>query len=132
LIRQISGWGSIPIASALAGGNWRITNPGVGDFATWAATSGVQPLVGDFNGDRKDDIALVRRTPGWGSVPVAFGRNGDWSPITNSGVGIYATWAATNGVMPLVGDFDGNGRDDIALLRRTSGWRSIPVAFAID
>jgi hypothetical protein len=37
--------------TALAQGNWNITNGDVGDFATWAATSGVQPLVGDFNGD---------------------------------------------------------------------------------
>jgi serralysin len=121
---------SLISGSALAQGNWSITNGGVGAFAGWAATSGVLPLAGDFNGDGRDDIALVRRTAGWNTVPVAFGGTTPWSLITNAGVGVFAGWAATSGVLPLVGDFDGDRRDDIALLRQTAGWSTIPVAFA--
>ena len=66
---------SLISGSALAQGNWSITNGGVGAFAGWAATSGVLPLVGDFDGDRRDDIALLRQTAGWSTIPVAFARN---------------------------------------------------------
>jgi hypothetical protein len=39
------------------------------------------PLTGDFNNDGRDDIALVRQTGGWNTVPVAFATN--VPPITN-------------------------------------------------
>ena len=132
LLRQTSGWGSVPIAFAQGNGNWNITNAGVGDFAGWAASGSVAPLVGDFNNDGRDDIALLRQTGGWGSVPVAFAQgNGGWS-ITNGGVGDFAGWAASGSVMPLAGDRNNDGRDDIALLRQTSGWGSVPIAFAAN
>ena len=41
-------------------------------------------VTGDFNGNGLTDIALVRQTPGWGSIPIAFA-NGD------------GTWNITNG-----------------------------------
>jgi hypothetical protein len=49
-----------------------IQNRQVGDFAGFAATSGVQVITGDFDGDGGTDIGLVRRTAGWTSVPVAL------------------------------------------------------------
>lgn len=131
LLRRTAGWNTVPVAFAVGNGNWTVTNRSVGAFAGWAATSGVMPLVGDFNGDGRDDIALIRRTAGWATIPVAFGNSGSWD-VTNGGVGAFADWAATSGVMPLTGDFNGDGRDDIALLRRTAGWATIPIAFATD
>ncbi len=74
LLRRSAGWASMPVAFANADGTWRITNNGIGDFAGWAATSGVQPLTGDFNGDGRMDVALLRRSAGWASMPVAFTR----------------------------------------------------------
>ena len=68
-------------------------------------------------------IALVRQTPGWATIPVAFA-NGD------------GTWNVTNGAAPnfippgrtspacgvVSGDFNGNGLTDLALVRQTPGW----------
>jgi hypothetical protein len=130
LVRQEAGWGTIPVAFAVGGGSWTITNQGVGSFAQWAATSGVKIITGDFDGNGRTDIALIRQSPGWGTIPVAFSAgSGNWT-ITNQGVGNFAQWAATSGVEVITGDFDGNGRTDIALVRREGGWGSIPVAFA--
>ena len=117
--------------SALAqDGNWRIRNGSVGAFADWARVLGVKPITGDFNGDGHTDVALIRQTPGWGSMPLALANGvGGWS-IRNGGVGAFAAWASTTGVEPLTGDFNGDGLTDVALIRRTPGWGSIPIAFA--
>jgi predicted alpha/beta hydrolase len=130
LVRQEAGWGTIPVAFATGGGSWSITNQGVGSFAQWAATSGVKVITGDFDGNGRTDIALIRQNPGWATIPVAFSAgSGNWT-ITNQGVGNFAQWAATSGVAVITGDFDGNGRTDIALVRREGGWGTIPIAFA--
>jgi len=55
-------------------GSFAVQNRPVGEFADWAATSGVRVLVGDFNGDGKADLALVRQEGGWNTVPVALAR----------------------------------------------------------
>ena len=39
---------------------------------SWASAPGVRIVDGDFNGNGLTDLALVRQTPGWGSIPVAF------------------------------------------------------------
>lgn len=130
LIRQSGSWSSMPIASANGSGGWTITNGGIGAFAGWARTSGVQPLTGDFNGDGRDDVALLRLAGGWSSMPVAFANgSGNWT-ITDRNVGSFAGWAADSGVKPLVGDFNGDGRDDVALIRQAGSWISMPVALA--
>ena len=130
LLRQSGGWATMPVAFANGDGSWRITNRGIGSFAGWAATSGVQVLTGDFNSDGRTDVALIRQSGGWATMPVAFA-NGDGSwRITNSSTGSFAGWAATSGVQVLTGDFNSDGRTDVALLRQSAGWATLPVAFA--
>jgi len=123
-----AGWASIPVAFSTGSGSFNVTNTGVADFPGFAATANAKPLPGDFNGDGRDDIALTGPT-GWASIPVAFS-NGDGSfSVTNTGVASFPGFAATANAKPVVGDFDGDGRDDIALTG-PSGWASIPVAFS--
>ncbi|WP_203758770.1 FG-GAP-like repeat-containing protein, partial [Cellulomonas chitinilytica] len=134
LVRQTPGWGSIPIAFADGAGGWTITNGAAGpDFIpSWANQPGVRIVTGDFNGNGLTDIALVRQTPGWGSIPIAFADGaGGWN-ITNGAADpdFIPSWANQPGVKIVTGDFNGNGLTDIALVRQTPGWGSIPVAFA--
>jgi hypothetical protein len=132
LVRQTPGWGSIPLAFSNGDGSWNVTNGAAPQFITeWAHQPGVQLIAGDFNGNGRTDIALVRQTPGWGSIPVAFANgDGTWD-ITNGAAPQFITdWSHQPGVRPIAGNFAGNGRTDIALVRQTPGWGSIPVAFA--
>ncbi|MFN8075712.1 MAG: trypsin-like serine protease [Kineosporiaceae bacterium] len=71
------------------------------------------PAIGDFNGDRKDDIAVFTRG-GAGDVYVALS-NG------SSFVGTAVKWHDTfdfGDEIPGVGDFNGDGRDDISVFTR--------------
>jgi FG-GAP-like repeat/Trypsin len=130
-----SGWGSVPIAFGVGFGaiGFHYVNVlgGAGSFPALAATAGVKAVAGDFDGDGKTDIALTGASS-WTSVPVAFS-NGDGtfriSTIANNAGASFPVWARSTNVRVIAGDFDGDGRDDLALTG-VSGWGSIPVAFS--
>ncbi len=73
------------------------------------------PLVGDFNGDGKDDIATFTR-----------GTTGDVYVALSTGSGFVGTgWKwhdnfCFGNEIPLVGDFNGDGKDDLATCTRGS------------
>ena len=84
--------------------------------------SGVAPLIGDFNSDQRDDIALVRQDLGWTTVPVAFAQgSGNWNVI-NKQVGGFAAWAGTRSVTLLLSNRSGN----LCGLSRTYAFRFGP------
>jgi murein tripeptide amidase MpaA len=132
LVRQTPGWQTIPVSFSGGDGTWRVTNGPASPFITdWAHQPGVRVVPGDFNGNGLTDLALVRQTPGWASIPIAFANgDGTWT-ITNGPAPQFITdWAHQPGVRVITGDFNGNGLTDIALIRQTPGWASIPIAFA--
>ncbi|MEV4357263.1 DUF2961 domain-containing protein [Nonomuraea sp. NPDC049625] len=70
------------------------------------------PAVGDFDGDGRDDIATFTRGDS-GDVWVALS--------TGSGFGTSRKWHdrfVIGDELPAVGDFDGDGRDDVAAFTR--------------
>lgn len=84
-------------------------------------------LTGDFNGDGYTDLAAWDRgsnqfqvalftvpTPTNAGLPPSFTAKGSW----------LTGWVSPNGMTPVVGDFNGDRKDDIALLHAPSGeWR---------
>ena len=112
-------------------GGFQVVNASVGDFAVWATQSNVRPLTGDFNGDGRTDVALLRQNSGWSTLPVALaGRQRRVVDRESAGIGDFAVWATQSNVRPLTGDFNGDGRTDVALLRQNSGWSTLPIALA--
>jgi hypothetical protein len=132
LVRQTPGWNTIPIAMSNGDGSWAITNgPAPSFIGDWADAPGVRIVTGDFNGNGLTDIALIRQTPGWNTIPIAFSNgDGNWT-ITNGGAPSFiGDWADAPGVRIVAGDFNRNGITDIALVRQTPGWNTIPIAFS--
>ncbi|HSL46393.1 MAG TPA: FG-GAP-like repeat-containing protein [Anaerolineales bacterium] len=86
---------SIPTASPDTD-NWYVHR--VGDFVY--GKSGDIPVVADYNGDGKDDIAVFRPS------------NSTWY-VRGVGDFVYGTV----GDIPVVADYNGDGKDDIAVFR---------------
>jgi hypothetical protein len=124
----VAGWNTIPVAESLGNGNFNIFNSFVGAFGAWSSTPGVTKLKGDYNGDGWTDIALTGG-PGWNTLPVAFSNGAAGFNVTNFGILNFADWAQAPGVARLTGDFDGDGRTDLALTGGP-GWNTLPVAFS--
>ncbi len=132
LVRQTPGWGSIPIAFSNGDGSWSITNGAAPNFIpAWAHQPGVRVIAGDFNGNGLTDVALVRQTPGWGTIPIAFANgDGTWNITNGAAPNFIPDWAHQPGVRIIAGDYNDNGLTDIALIRQTPGWATIPIAFS--
>ena len=123
----VPGWSIVPMLLSNGSGGFAISNVVIGDFAPWSTTPGVAALVGDFDGGGTSDIALTGPSV-WGSIPVATSNGWEFT-VSNPAVGDFAAWSARPGAARLVGDFNGDGRSDIALTG-PEGWGSVPVAFS--
>ncbi len=121
------GWNTVAVAfSAPGGGSNHVTNARCDQFAADAAQSGVRTVAGDFDGDGLTDLALTGGA-GWTYVPVAFSNGDGTFRLTFTTVSNFPTYAAQPGAVPVAGDFDGDGRADIALTGGV-GWNTVPVA----
>jgi hypothetical protein len=118
----------VAVPSCLAIGTLPVTSIPISTFAGWAATANAKVLVGDFNGDGKTDLAITGPV-GWANLPVAFSNGDGTFNVTNSTAGNFPGWAATTNAKILVGDFNGDGKADLAITGPAS-WSNLPVAFS--
>jgi hypothetical protein len=108
-----------------ATGNWQVAlstgsafQPAGVWLSNWAVGTGWVPLVGNFNGTGPDDLCVWY--PATGNWQVALSTGSAFQP---TGVWL-SNWAVGTNWVPLVGDFDGNGRDDLCVwYRGTGNWQ---------
>jgi hypothetical protein len=122
------GWRSLPVSFSNGRGSFSTRNSAISNFAGWCASSGAKIVAGDFNGDKKADVACTG-VRGWRSIPTAFGKGNGQFSVTNRGVASFPQWASSGGAQMVSGDFNGDGKDDLAL-DGPRGWRTAPIAYS--
>ena len=116
---------SFPVAFSNGRGQWTVTQAG-----HTAAADKTVAMVGDYDGDGKDDVLLVGPdSKGFVTVMYSAGRQG-WS-VKQEKVGNWANQALEEGVRRLVGDYDGDGRADVCLVGG-AGWNDAYYLFGKD
>ncbi|MFD7839295.1 trypsin-like serine protease [Streptomyces sp. NPDC059761] len=124
-----AGWDCLPVAMSKGDGTFNVNcnAPGM-SWGGWAATANVKVVSGDFNADGKTDLALTGGA-NWDCLPVAMSKgDGTFSTTCNAPVGGYwGFWASTENVKVVNGDFNGDGKTDMALTGG-AGWDCLPVA----
>jgi len=119
-----------------------IFRPGTGEWylnkgnGTWPTCAMDPCFVFGMSGD----VPILRDYDGDGKVDVAVYRNGDWYILRSSDGGVTAIGWGIAGDMPVPADYDGDGKADIAVYRNgvwfilrssdagqtTVGWGGLP------
>lgn len=119
IIQSYRGWGSLPTCRFNAG-SFSCGNPGA-TLYDWGDPS-EELLTGDFDGDGRTDTVQAYRK--WSTLPTCLSGAGTWS-CSNPAATIFQHPDDTDEQRFLVGNFDGDWRDDVIQVYRK--WSTIPL-----
>jgi hypothetical protein len=80
----------------------------------------------DYDRDGRSDLAFHRPDGSWNAVSILLSTGDGWSGVSKA----VPSWANETGAIALPGDFNGDGRTDIAFHRPGGGWTTVPVLLA--
>ena len=83
-------------------------------FRAGSGTGAIRPIVGDFNGDGRDDLGAVNQN---GIIAILIGLVSDSGPRQRN---LGAPFGGNLIDTPVAGDFNGDGNLDLAALARTA------------
>jgi predicted RNA-binding protein len=94
------------------------SNLGVDKVFQYTATAGDQPVIGDWNGDGRAKTGVFRNNGVW-----ILDVNGDGViNYSNLGVDKVFQYTATAGDLPVVGDWNGDGKTKTGVFRNNGVW----------
>jgi hypothetical protein len=123
-----SGWDGVAIALRTGSGGFSTGYTRAPALAAWASLPGVKMVTGRFDSDIGDDIVLTG-VPGATTLKLARSLPDGTFTVTDAPAGMFPSWAAVPEARVLSGDFNGDGRTDLALAGGDT-MTTIPVAMA--
>lgn len=119
---------TIARATSDGDGSFTFSEVAVDAFARKVTDVGARLLPGDFDGDGRSDLIVVGGVD-HSTLSTAFSNgSGGWTVRTTT-PGSFTDWASRHDAVVLSGDFDGDGRTDVALTG-PSTWSTLPVAMS--
>jgi hypothetical protein len=121
-------WSTAPVAFSNGDGSFTVTNFPVyfegGNFSAMASHGAATVFAGDTNGDGLADITVVSAGT---FVYTGLSRGDGQFTIVTSQPGDFASRSHETGVRAVVGDYDRDGRIDVALTGNWF-WNTVPMA----
>lgn len=104
------------------GTSWQYSwgNNGSNLIASWQMKPSDRYVVGDFNGDGRDEVLAIAAN-GWSHLMRWDGSS--WQYVWgNNGANQIALWKMRPDDRYIAGDFDGDGRDEVLVIAANNGW----------
>lgn len=102
------------------GTSWlRLEGTGNGFIGSWFLNPNDRYLVGDFNIDGKDELLIINPVSGQHQT-LAFSRM-TWQTIQSGSGGQFGSWTLNAADKYVVGDFNGDGPDDLLAIGSLTG-----------